>query len=299
MTTYYKYRIRCITDDKYEYWVLASTENTPTTCPTDTSHTIDSAQTSIVDTIDANVVTIKEEGVPTNGIFGVKTIVINATKNSITTVNTSWPYPISALNINFISTSTHTGDVVELTVAEDTVIGTITANVLPAVAWIAQNYTIGQTVTYTHPTFGDRVYTCIVDTISNEIPTNTTYWRHGLEISVQQTVMDNCYVGYCFKLFDGVNNNNVGHVIFKDNVNNKIYVEKNLTNTFLASSPTYIQQTIYYLENYHLCEPWEHDIGQSKIGGSYVPADTLITIHYDNKSTDTDKTFIGRVEYLY
>lgn len=45
MTTVNQYRLRCTTEDAYKY-VWAEAE--PTTCPTDTGHTIDEAQTTIV-----------------------------------------------------------------------------------------------------------------------------------------------------------------------------------------------------------------------------------------------------------
>jgi hypothetical protein len=38
-------------------------------------------------------------------------------------------------------------------------------------AWVSQNYVVNDIVTYTGNT-----YQCILDTVSNEDPTNTTYW---------------------------------------------------------------------------------------------------------------------------
>ena len=53
------------------------------------------------------------------------------------------------------------------------------------------------------------------------------------------------------------------------------------------------------VKDYELGQPWEHEIGDSKIGGTYIPADRVITVSYTNKSLDADKKFIGRCEYLY
>ena len=51
MTTILKYRIYCTTDSVYRYWFLPDTSAAPTTCPDNTAHSIDSAQTAIIDTI--------------------------------------------------------------------------------------------------------------------------------------------------------------------------------------------------------------------------------------------------------
>jgi hypothetical protein len=53
------------------------------------------------------------------------------------------------------------------------------------------------------------------------------------------------------------------------------------------------------MKNYEIAGSWLQHLGSSKIGGSIIPANLPITITYENKSVDTDKTFIGIVEYLY
>ena len=299
MTTYYQYRIYCVTDGKFEYSILPSTYSTPTICPTNTAHTINSDETVILKTIKDDMVTIKEENIPTGGNFGCRTVTVNAVKNTTSTKIFWFPYPVSALNIDFVTGAEHNGDHFDLTIGENTITGALAGNVNPASAWSAQNYVVGDTVTYTHPTFGSRVYTCMVNTVSNEIPTDTTYWKHGFEISVSQTVIDNGYRGYHYALYDGVNRDELGCCVDIDTINNKLYMEISSTNSFSAASPTYVQQTVFFLKAFALGKAWEYDIGASKIGGSYIPADTLIKILYTNNSTLTDKTFIGRVEYLY
>lgn len=294
MTTYYKYRIRCTTDNIDEYRILKSTEPEPTTCPTNTNHTIDPTQTTIVDTIEDSVVTIKEESTPTGGNFRATTLKINALKNQISSNSTIFPHPISALSVEFTTKAEHEGDCIDLVVGENTIIGAITADVDPASAWVSQNYTAGQVVTY-----NSKTYTCILNTISNEVPTNITYWQHGLEISVSQTVIDNTQIGYHINLYDGTNTDHVNIVVRINTVSNKIYVETNLTNSFAAATPTYVRQSVYTIKDYELGPGWQNVLGESKIGGSHIPKNTEITVYYDNKSVDTDKIFIGRVEYLY
>ncbi len=291
MTTLYKYRIYCITDSKYEY-IWAETE--PTTCPTNTAHTIDSNSITIVETREPEEIKIKEEITPTGAHFAATTIKINAIQNTITSSTISFPFPISALSIEFVTTTDHYEDIINMVTGKDTIIGNIVANVSPATAWTSQNYTEGQTVTY-----NSKVYTCILNTVSNEVPTDTTYWQHGLRVPVSQSVIDNTSIGYFIKLDDLTNNDDTERIIKIDTTNNYIYVEINPTNSYLAATPTYIRQSVYTIRNYDIGPAWEHEIGASKIGGSYIPANVLVTIEYDNKSVTTDKVLIGRVEYLY
>lgn len=49
MSTIYKYKVYCQTDSKWEHWLLSDTEAAPTTCPTNTGHTIDSSSVSVVE----------------------------------------------------------------------------------------------------------------------------------------------------------------------------------------------------------------------------------------------------------
>jgi len=291
MTTLYKYRIYCITDSKYEYvW----SEEPPLTCPTNTSDTIDLNSITIIEKIDSNEVKVKEESTTTGGNFATTTLKMTAIKNTTTSVSKSFPFPISALSAEFVTISENIGDTINLVVGKDTTTGTITANVSPASNWVSQNYTESQTINY-----NNKVYTCILDTINNEVPTNTTYWKHGLRISVSQTVIDNVYKGFYIKLDDLTNNDNVERVIDIDKTNNYIYVENNLVNSYSFATPTYIKQSIYFMKDYDIGHPSKHNIGETKIGGSYVPTNIEVTIEYINKSTTNDKLFVGKVEYLY
>ena len=78
-----------------------------------------------------------------------------------------------------------------MTVGANTPIGVLTSNVTPATAWTSQNYTVGQTVTYANPNpiFGTQVYTCILNTVANDLPSVTTYWQPGFALAVSPTVI--------------------------------------------------------------------------------------------------------------
>lgn len=295
MTTLYKYRIYCTTEGKYEYqW----SESVPTTCPTNTAHTIDATKITIVDSLDPNEVKIQEEATPTGGHFQIATMKVNALKNATSMATLSWPYPISALSMRYVSSGDantgHKGDIINVIVGKNTIIGAIGAAVTPASAWTSQNYTSGSVVTN-----NGRVYTCILDTVSNEEPPNATYWQHGYALTVTTTVTENTAVGFSLNLFDGVNTDDMGRVIKVDTTNSKVYMENNPTNTFSPLSPTYVRQCVHMIKDFEIGEAFEHVIGESKIGASYVPTDVVITLEYTNKSTTYDKEFIGEVEYLY
>lgn len=296
MTTVYRYRVYCETDEKYEY-IWGTTE--PTTCPTNTAHPITQSFTNIVEKISSEEVSIKEETIPTGGNFQTTTMTIDASANT-TTIGQWWfPIPISTLAVAMVTSATHQGDMVSLTIGEDTTIGAITNFTTSATTWISQDYTQGDIVLYTPSgPYGERVYTCIKNTTSSQAPTDRNYWVHGTEISVSTTVIQNTKLGYYLKLFDGLQAFDCGKVLFIDTLNSKVYVENDITLSFSPASPTYVLQTVYMFKDADLGEPWLHDIGRSKIGGSYIPANTVVTVHYKNNSNFSKKV-VGRVEYLY
>jgi hypothetical protein len=291
MTTVHQYRLRCTTDSTYEYsWNTIE----PITCPTNTAHTIDSTQTTIIESICKNELAIKEESTPTGTHSSITSLKLCALKNVVTSESISWPHPISALSMEFVSEIAHTNDLVSVSVGKNTITGSITANIAPASTWVSQNYTTGQIVVY-----NNKLYTCTLNTISNEVPTNVIYWKSGFQIPVSQAVIDNIRVGYYVNVDDGTRMDNLNRVISIDTVNDNIYMESNPTNSFLAATPTYIKQTIYSMKDYELGPSSKHKIGKSKIGGNYIPANTSVTIDYNNISVTTDKKFIGIVEFLY
>lgn len=208
MTTLHKYRLYCVTDGKYEYTWGEDTE--PTVCPTNTTHTIDATQTTIVDTLSKNVVSVVEETTPTGGNFRGQAVVIVAEASDTTTKELSWPYPISILSISFNTTSEHQEDVLSVAVAPNTIIGVLAADAA-----------VDDNVLYVSP-----------------------------------NIFDILYVGYNVTLFDGVNTEKCGKVLNMDSTDGTITVENALTQTFDSATPTYVQQTIYTIENYEIGPPF-------------------------------------------
>lgn len=173
--TIYKYRVYCVTEAQNVYeWNTAA----PTTCPNNTAHTINPNSISIVDQRSSSVVTIKEESVPTGGFFKTETIVINAATGpgTVTTVNYSWPFNISLLNMYFQSEGTNTGDVFSVEWATDLPVGALAGD-LSAGATTATvtdstlaNLAIGFNVAFSDGMNTDECGRIIaIDTINNTI----------------------------------------------------------------------------------------------------------------------------------
>jgi hypothetical protein len=299
MSIYYKYRVRCKNDNRDEFWILKEGEPVPTKCPTNTNHEIDPNQTTIVEVIEQSVVRIQEEDIPTGGNFGTRSIKVIAKKGQTTETWISWPIPISGLEIIFTSEEKHRGDCFSIGIGKNTIVGAITAPIFPAQEWEPKNYKAHETVLFFDPRFGQRSYTCFVDTVNNEPPINSNHWRHGMKINVTKTVIENVKVGYYVQLTDGLKATGYCEVMCIDKQNNGILIEKSPTEIYSPLSPTYVMISVYMIKDYEIGPPWENDIGASKIGGSYIPADTLVSIEYVNHSDDEDKIFLGRIEYLY
>lgn len=105
-------------------------------------------------------------------------------------------------------------------------------------------------------------------------------------------------LGFEINLFNGVNMNELYRISNIDKLNNKITVENGAINSFSAYT-TYVRINVYSIRNFEIGPAWEYIVGESKIGGSYIPANIPVTVSYTNKSTDTDKKFVGYLEYLY
>jgi len=131
-----------------------------------------------------------------------------------------------------------------------------------------------------------------IGTITSNVASTDT------EISVSQTVIDNTSIGYYIKLYDGTNTDDLGRVLSIDKVNNKITMETAATQAFTASTPTYIKQTVKMLPKSPLDTEGSMSAGESKIGGSYIPANTILRATYHNTAA-TAKKFIFFMEYLY
>ncbi len=132
----------------------------------------------------------------------------------------------------------------------------------------------------------------IIGTISVDVSVGTT------EITVSSTVIDNAEVGYYIILTDGANSDDCGRIISIDSDNSKITVETATTNSFASATPTYVKQTVKMVPHMQLNANSRTQLGESKIGGSYIPANKILRLRYNN-TDGVAKTFSFILEYLY
>lgn len=118
-------------------------------------------------------------------------------------------------------------------------------------------------------------------------------------IDVSQTVIDNAKLGYYLKLDDGTNVDDVGRITNIDTINSKITVETPTVNAFAVATPTYIKQSVKLVPKVMLVGTnAQIELGTSKIGGSSIPANTILRARYNNLSGSAE-TFSFILQYLY
>lgn len=291
MTTLERFKIFCVTDNKFEY-VWKDDGVVPTKCPENSAHTIDHENIVVTERKDQNFINVRQEDVPTVGKFSIITLQVNSSAN--TTSVTPWWYEkqVTALLISFQSTETHKGDIVTMVVGENTPVGVLTANTVAVDDWVSQDYVVGDIVNYNH-TLGERVYTCILDTTSSQNPTNKTYWRRGYEVSATPTVAQNSD-SFHMKLNNGVDIDYLGLVLHVNKETNKVYTEFAPTHSFNAGSLVMIEDHI--IKDYEIGEPGLHRVGEGSMAGASIPPDTIVKVYYTNNS-NVDKTLIGALEF--
>lgn len=117
-------------------------------------------------------------------------------------------------------------------------------------------------------------------------------------VSVTPTVIQYANVGYYLTISDGINSNLCGRVLAIDPVASTVAFEIATTTAFSAASPSGIFITRSYLDPYDLNVSGIHEVGFGKIGGSYMPANTVGTATYINRSS-TAKRVTFMMEHLY
>ena len=242
------WRVYCETESAWTDGYLLDGVS-PTTCFTDTGHTVNSNSTQLLGDIMNQNVNIVEESTPTGGAYkSVSYKEVCAV--GLSTHDYSFKYPISALSISFNTIQDNQDDTLEVIIGEETTVGTVSATVTAA------------------------------DTV----------------ITVDSTVMDNAKLGYYINLDDATNNDNVGEVTSKDLVNSTITVDIPTTNGFAVG--TLVKMSVKSVDNFTFGPPGRYVLGDSKIGGSYIPALTVIRVKYTNNGASS-VNFYPVIEYLY
>lgn len=141
-----KWRIYCETDAIYEYIWVSDDDPNPTTCPTNTSHTITSSLTRIVETREPSVVTISQESTKTGSHYEWVSIQFDAIANTTTTYTFSYPYAINILSAMVQTGVENKGDTLSWYMTKDSVIGTITSDVAAEDTVINVSSTVTDTI---------------------------------------------------------------------------------------------------------------------------------------------------------
>lgn len=180
MTTVNNYTVYCSTEAtyKYNYWLTS----TPTTCPSNSTHTIDTAKTTVVDSVSSEIVTIKETSVETQGRYQVAPYTLDITSSaSPQTFNyQNNDYPFNVYMVSFQSEEDHRGDYLDVLAAPYTTVGAITSNVtagdtvINVSSGVITYMKVGYRVTLTDGTNTDELGYCReVNSISNTITVGT------------------------------------------------------------------------------------------------------------------------------
>jgi len=93
-----------------------------------------------------------------------------------------------------------------------------------------------------------------------------------------------------------INGQELGRVIDMDKVNLTITIENPLDTDL--SAMTYIMFTVKVVPHWRFSAPGFCSVGESKIGASFVPANTVMRVVYHN-ITGTSKWFTISLDYLY
>jgi hypothetical protein len=127
-TTLYKQRIYCITQASWEY-VWTETTTPITTCPVNTTHTVqDGSQGIIAVQAPSTVVVNKEPTVTTSGIGRVDSLSIPVAANSTGSLTQTWPYDIAVYSMTAGVTASAVGCSLTLNANPNAAAGTLTAD---------------------------------------------------------------------------------------------------------------------------------------------------------------------------
>lgn len=259
------YRIYCQIEGIYQTWYLDESDSIPTKCPVDTSHTVDLSSVAVINRISDNVVTIKEESVPTGGKWAAESHWFYGATGGIsgpsrTATQITWDHDVSVFNVQYRSRDQNERDQLDMFVE--------TADA---------GYGVG-----------------VIGIIQANAPTGAT------GISVSSVVASNVLVADYIALDDGSKSTDYLQVCDVDKNNNILYFFKDggLSQNFDATTPTFIRYRRYVMRGYHLGPPDLYQLGNGKIGGSYVPRGNVVSVVYINNDSTTDKELFAYIERL-
>jgi len=89
---------------------------------------------------------------------------------------------------------------------------------------------------------------------------------------------------FLIDLTDGVQTQSMGRVRSVDKAAKTLTVESAAVHNFGAATPTYVRFWVQMMRNWTIGPAWEYQIGDSKIGGSFVQQGVVVRCDYTNRS---------------
>lgn len=115
------------------------------------------------------------------------------------------------------------------------------------------------------------------------------------EFSVSPTVLENMQLGYHIKIGSS---DDLGRVSKIDLVNKTISVENPVSEAFDAGE--YVKMTIKVVDYWRFTATGFNSVGESKIGASYIPPNTILRmVYYNENEIMTKKIFGISIDYMY
>lgn len=116
-------------------------------------------------------------------------------------------------------------------------------------------------------------------------------------IYVSNTVADNACVGVYLELTNGTTRlEGLGRVL--EVYDDHVVMENPAQQDHSPADPTYVRMTVKYVDGFYISNVGRVEVGTSKIGASFMPANTPIVVKYTNNSGTAKKLSIT-LEYLY
>lgn len=131
----------------------------------------------------------------------------------------------------------------------------------------------------------------ILGTLSSNLPVGDS------NLFVSNSVVNNMANGFECIITNGSNTENLGEVINVCPHSNLISTEYCSSNEYNANS--YIKYRLPIIEDMWITDPRTYTVGQKKITGSSLPANTYLQMHYSNSSPNSNKELIVSLEYMY
>ena len=321
-----KWRIYCITDSKWTEGYLLSGV-TPSMCFENTAHTVNSNSFQKLQEISPEQVEVVEESPLTNeatdGRFRTDGFEISATANTTTRKDFSWPYPISALILRFVTEEIHRGDYINCYGKPTTYLNNLSSDITSGTTVLPVNsttpFSVGMSIVITDSVNTEslgRVTSKGETTITVQTATQFSYYKNAYisyynpagivtsavtagdcKITCNSTVMLNARKGMILSINDSTNSETLGEIFEIDSATNQITIQNSPEFSYAIGS--YVSLKLHMIKKYKVGPPSEHTIGGGKIGGSYVNKFHVISIEYTNNNANTVKDFNWYTEVLY